>query len=224
MSINLSLHQQLIALRPQLLRFARQKMMNEIHAEDAVQETLLAVLENPDRYAGKSSLSTYVIGILKFKIIDDYRSKLYGRHFHRELTGSARNSSNLNCKISCNTCDNIAQGAPDAHKHAEEDSYDSTTIYAEQNVTSHIRYGITQSSLCCESNPLLELEQKNFFIQLENALHDLPPKNARAFTLSVCMELDSAEICAELGITKNNLLVSMHRARHALRRALVHLQ
>ena len=31
---------------------------------------LLAVLEKPDGFAGRSGLQTYVIGILKFKIID----------------------------------------------------------------------------------------------------------------------------------------------------------
>lgn len=200
MANNLCFHQQLIALRPQLLRFARQRIHDEAIAEDTVQETLLAVLENPDRYAGKSSLSTYVISILKFKIIDDFRSS---------VRSSARScvhySKHMNNKV-------------------EEDLFDSATIGAEQEGFSSIRYGITQSSLCTESNPLAELEQKNFFSNLEIALHDLPPKYARAFTLSDCMEFDSAEICAELGISKNNLMVSVHRARHALRSALVHLQ
>lgn len=192
MALYLALHQQLIALRPQLLRFARQRINDEAVAEDTVQETLLAVLENPDRYAGKSSLSTYVIGILKFKIIDDFRSNV--------------------------------RNAKHAHTKCGDEPFDSSPIWAEQEGFSKIRYGITQSSLCAESDPLVELEQKDFFANLEIALHDLPPKTARAFTLSDCMELDSAEICEELGITKNNLMVSVHRARHALRGALMHLQ
>nr|WP_315475787.1 sigma-70 family RNA polymerase sigma factor [uncultured Undibacterium sp.] len=200
MAINLTLHQQLIALRPQLLRFARQRIRDDAIAEDTVQETLLAVLENPDRYAGKSSLSTYVISILKFKIIDDFRSSV------RNIT----QNSNQNAKLT--------------NSGFEEDMFESQTMCMEQEGVSKIRYGITQSSLCSESNPLAELEQKNFFVNLEIALHDLPSKSARAFTLSDCMELDSTEICKELGITKNNLMVSVHRARHALRSALVHLQ
>jgi len=204
MAINLTLHQQLIALRPQLLRFARQRIRDDAIAEDTVQETLLAVLENPDRYAGKSSLSTYVISILKFKIIDDFRSSI------RNITQNANHSANHSAKL--------------ANSGFEEDMFESQTMCMEQDGVSKIRYGITQSSLCSESNPLAELEQKNFFVNLEIALHDLPSKSARAFTLSDCMELDSTEICQELGITKNNLMVSVHRARHALRSALVHLQ
>jgi RNA polymerase sigma-70 factor (ECF subfamily) len=68
------LHQQLEVMRPALQRFAMLQLRNAVHAEDAVQETLLAVLEKPDNFSGKSSLRTYVIGILKFKIIDFLRA------------------------------------------------------------------------------------------------------------------------------------------------------
>jgi RNA polymerase sigma-70 factor (ECF subfamily) len=204
MAINLTLHQQLIALRPQLLRFARQRIRDDTIAEDTVQETLLAVLENPDRYAGKSSLSTYVISILKFKIIDDFRSSV------RNITHNVNHSANHSAKL--------------ANSGFEEDMFENQTMCMEQEGTSKIRYGITQSSLCSESNPLTELERKFFFADLAIAVQDLPPKRALAFTLSDCMELDSAEICEELGITKNNLMVSLHRARHALRNTLLHLR
>ncbi|HEU4778173.1 MAG TPA: sigma-70 family RNA polymerase sigma factor [Telluria sp.] len=69
----LSLHRQLEAMRPQLVRFAQLQLRNEALAEDAVQDALIAVLEKPDRFAGQSSLRTYVTGILKFKIIDNLR-------------------------------------------------------------------------------------------------------------------------------------------------------
>lgn len=68
------LHRQLEVLRPLLLRFAMLQLRNSTQAEDAVQETLLALLEKPDSFAGKSSLRTYATGILKFKIIDGLRA------------------------------------------------------------------------------------------------------------------------------------------------------
>ena len=68
-----TLHQQLEKMRPALLRFALLQLRNPELAEDAVQDALLAVLEKPDQFAGSSSLRTYVIGILKFKIIDCLR-------------------------------------------------------------------------------------------------------------------------------------------------------
>jgi RNA polymerase sigma-70 factor (ECF subfamily) len=45
-------------------------------AEHVVQETLLAALEGSARFAGKSSRKTWLIGILKHKIIDIMRRKL----------------------------------------------------------------------------------------------------------------------------------------------------
>ncbi len=76
-----SLHQQLEAMRPALIRFAQLQLRNDTLAEDAVQDALIAVLEKPDRFAGQSSLRTYVIGILKYKIIDNLRSATRERHF-----------------------------------------------------------------------------------------------------------------------------------------------
>ncbi|MGA2549317.1 MAG: sigma-70 family RNA polymerase sigma factor [Burkholderiaceae bacterium] len=64
---------QLAPLRPHLVRFARLQLRNDAWAEDVVSETLIAVLEKPGAFAGQSSLKTYVIGILKHKIIDYLR-------------------------------------------------------------------------------------------------------------------------------------------------------
>src|SRR3954471_1049086 len=66
-----TLHRQLEQMRPLLVRFAQLQIRNQALAEDAVQDALIAVLEKPDRFAGQSSLRTYVTGILKFKIIDN---------------------------------------------------------------------------------------------------------------------------------------------------------
>jgi RNA polymerase sigma-70 factor (ECF subfamily) len=64
---------QVEALRPQLLRFARTQLRNEAWAEDAVSETLLAALEKPQSFAGGSQLKTWLVGILKHKVVDQLR-------------------------------------------------------------------------------------------------------------------------------------------------------
>lgn len=69
-----SLYRDLEALRPALVRFAVLQLRNASLAEDVVQDTLIAVLEKPDRFAAQSSLRTYVTGILKHKIVDVMRS------------------------------------------------------------------------------------------------------------------------------------------------------
>jgi RNA polymerase sigma-70 factor (TIGR02943 family) len=65
---------ELDALRPALLRIARLHLRNDAWAEDVVSETLLAAFENQTVFEARSKLKTWVIGILKHKIIDTFRS------------------------------------------------------------------------------------------------------------------------------------------------------
>ena len=63
------------ALRPALLRIARLHLRNDAWAEDAVADTLLAALENRTVFEARSKLKTWVVGILKHKIVDTFRSR-----------------------------------------------------------------------------------------------------------------------------------------------------
>lgn len=71
----MSLESELAALHPPLLRFAKLQLRHDSMAEDVVSETMLAILEKPDNFEGRSSLRTYATGILKFKIIDVLRQR-----------------------------------------------------------------------------------------------------------------------------------------------------
>ena len=66
---------QVETLRPQLLRYARSQLRNDAWAEDAVSEAMLAALEKPQSFAGQSQLKTWLVGILKHKIIDAIRQR-----------------------------------------------------------------------------------------------------------------------------------------------------
>jgi RNA polymerase sigma-70 factor (ECF subfamily) len=66
---------QLVALRSYLMRFARLQLRNEAWAEDAVSETLLAALAKPLAFEARSQLKTWLVGILKHKIIDSMRQR-----------------------------------------------------------------------------------------------------------------------------------------------------
>ena len=72
--------QQLVALRSYLMRFARLQLRNDAWAEDAVSETILAALAKPQAFEARSQLKTWLVGILKHKIIDSIR------HRQREVT------------------------------------------------------------------------------------------------------------------------------------------
>lgn len=60
--------------RTYLLRFARLQLRNDAWAEDAVSETLLAALSKPQSFGNKSQLKTWLVGILKHKVLDLFRS------------------------------------------------------------------------------------------------------------------------------------------------------
>lgn len=67
--------QQLVDLRAYLMRFARLQLRNDAWAEDAVSETLLAALAKPHAFQARSQLKTWLVGILKHKIIDSMRQR-----------------------------------------------------------------------------------------------------------------------------------------------------
>ncbi len=62
-----------------LFGFALTRIRNREAAENLVQETFLAALQAKEHFSGKSSEKTWLIGIMKHKIID------YFRHKYREI-------------------------------------------------------------------------------------------------------------------------------------------
>jgi RNA polymerase sigma-70 factor, ECF subfamily len=175
-----ALHHQLEAMRPALLRFALLQLRNESAAEDAVQDALIAVLERPRRFEGRSSLRTYVTGIMKHKIIDALRSA--GRE--RPLGGDADESD-----------DGIIDALFARDGHA---------------CTVPLDWG----------DPGATLERHDFFRIMEMCLDRLPPNMARMFLMREWLELDTAEICRELGCSQSNACVLLYRARLRLRECL----
>jgi len=69
----LTFDQQIVSHHGYLLRFARLQLRNEAWAEDAVSETVLAALAKPQAFQSRSQLKTWLIGILKHKVIDMLR-------------------------------------------------------------------------------------------------------------------------------------------------------
>jgi RNA polymerase sigma-70 factor, ECF subfamily len=171
---------QLEGLRPALVRFAILQLRNETAAEDVVQDTLLAVLEKPDRFAGQSSLRTYVTGILKYKIIDVLRAG--NREQRLEANEGESDAEVIDALF-----------APDGHA-----------------IEVPRQWG----------DPEATLQEKDFFRVMQLCLERLPAKNARVFMMREWLELETAEICKELGISSSNLWVILYRSRVQLRECL----
>lgn len=65
----------LTRLRRDMLRFADLQLRNKAQAEDAVQEALTAALAGKDKFASRASVRTWVLAILKNKIVDVLRRR-----------------------------------------------------------------------------------------------------------------------------------------------------
>jgi RNA polymerase sigma-70 factor (ECF subfamily) len=59
--------------RGYLMRYALLQLRDQTAAEDVVQETLLAAVQGVDRFSGRSSVKTWLTGILKHKVVDQVR-------------------------------------------------------------------------------------------------------------------------------------------------------
>ncbi|MBL8565792.1 MAG: sigma-70 family RNA polymerase sigma factor [Hyphomicrobiaceae bacterium] len=63
------------AFRPFLLRLALLQLQDKAAAEDVVQETLLAALAGEASFQRRASLKTWMVSILKYKILDAIRAR-----------------------------------------------------------------------------------------------------------------------------------------------------
>jgi RNA polymerase sigma-70 factor (ECF subfamily) len=175
-----ALHATLASLRPTLLGIARLQLRNDAWAEDAVSEALLAALQGADGFAGQSQVKTWVVGILKHKIIDQFRRRA------REVPLGAEADDDGGASL-----DDLYR--PDGHRRDPP-----------------LDWG----------DPEAALSQQQFFDVLQACVERLPAAMGRAFMMREWLELETAQICKELGITSTNCFVLLHRARLRLRECL----
>jgi RNA polymerase sigma-70 factor (ECF subfamily) len=67
------------------------------------------------------------------------------------------------------------------------------------------------------ADPDASLQQKEFFMKLEECLSQLPAKTSQAFMMREHLGFETDEICKELGVTPTHCWVLLYRARMALR-------
>ena len=69
-----------LLLSPDFLRsmvsFARRRLADDASAQDAVQETILALLRGHSDFRGESSFSNYAFAVLRHKVVDVIRERV----------------------------------------------------------------------------------------------------------------------------------------------------
>ena len=70
-----------------LYRYALLQLRDEHKAEEIVQETLVAALQARNRYQGGATVRTWLIGILKYKVLDQFRREAREATLGEEFLG-----------------------------------------------------------------------------------------------------------------------------------------
>ncbi len=166
-----------------LFAFAMARLRKQEVAEDLVQDTFLSAWKARDSFQAQASEKTWLISILKRKIIDHYRKKSTQNEL--SVLDSEENGPFINRFFS--------EGNDDGHWHAST----APAEWRKDFATS--------------------VESEEFYKVLQNCMDKLPEKWAAVFTLKNMDDLDSEEICKELGISPSNYWVIMHRAKLQLR-------
>lgn len=76
-----------------LIGYARQRLGDHQEAEEAAQDCLLAAWRGRQDFAGRSELRTWLVGILRHKVLDRLRAR--GRRPDRTPTSAAREPDDL---------------------------------------------------------------------------------------------------------------------------------
>jgi RNA polymerase sigma-70 factor (TIGR02943 family) len=126
------------AARNYLLRFARQQLRNDAWADDVVAETMLAALEKPENFHGKSSLNTWLVGILKFKIIDCLRAH------SREIASSQSSSDDDTGYDDRSYADRVASNAHEPLTDAAQELPSPETTLQGYEFFSHVDLCLAQ--------------------------------------------------------------------------------
>lgn len=94
--------------RQALFKFAMMQLRNETHAEDCVQETLVAAIQGAQRFSGGSSVRTWLIGILKHKIIDHFRkaSRYLSQGMDKDMSAADRTALRMHLAV-CDACNKL---------------------------------------------------------------------------------------------------------------------
>ena len=97
-------------------------------------------------------------------------------------------------------------------KHSRATGYEN----ADPTVQLFDENGNWRSGALPFSDGEMAFEAKELLVVVRSCLKTLPQGQADVFVLSVMEEMDSKDVCSELGISQANLWVRLHRARLGL--------
>jgi RNA polymerase sigma-70 factor (ECF subfamily) len=174
-----------------LLRLARVYVPTGHLAEEAVQETWVAVVNGIARFEGRSSLKTWIFRILM------NRARSLGRHEGRYVS--------------------FATAFDPAHDHGEP-AVDPDRFIREEGAALEGHWN--QPPTSWGADPETELLNQEVLNVIEDVITGLPPNQKEVITLRDIEGWSAREVCNILEISETNQRVLLHRARSRVRAAL----
>jgi RNA polymerase sigma-70 factor (ECF subfamily) len=175
---------------PALLRLARLHVPSQAVAEEVVQETWLAVLRGIDRFEGRSSLRTWVFGILL------NLARTHGRRERRTLPFAALRER--------------------WHEHRDEPAVPSERFQGPGDP----RPDWWSAPPDRWADPEERLQAAGTREMLGDAIAALPARQREVIVLRDVLGLSAEEVCTVLEVSDGNQRVLLHRARAKVRAAL----
>jgi RNA polymerase sigma-70 factor (ECF subfamily) len=173
---------------PGLLRLARLHVPSQEVAEEALQETWLAVLRGIDGFEGRSSLRSWVIGILL------NQARQHGRRERRSLPFAA------------------------LRRMGEEGRDEPAVSPMAFQGWNGPRPGWWIVPPSRPEAPGERMEAEALRHALTAAIAELPPRQREVVTMRDVLGLPADEVCTVLGVSEGNQRVLLHRARSRVRR------
>ncbi len=160
-----------------LYNYAVSRVQSKETAEDLVQDTFISALKAKENFRGESAELTWLMAILKRKVIDFYRK----RSSNKEIA-----ASNF-----------------------------SKPFQGEEGMTGH--WIMERAPKDWQKETRSPFRNEEFQRIMSMCLSLLPEKWRAVFVLRVMEEINSDEVCKEIGCSSSNLWVILHRARLKLR-------
>jgi RNA polymerase sigma-70 factor (ECF subfamily) len=174
---------------PGMLRLARLHVPSQEVAEEVLQETWLAVLRGIDGFEGRSSLRSWVVGILL------NQARRHGRRERRSLPFAALR-----------------------RMRGEGRDEPAVPAGAFQGWNGRNPGGWVVPPARPEA-PGERLEADALRRALTAAIAALPPRQREVLTMRDVLGLPAGEVCTVLGVSEGNQRVLLHRARSRVRRS-----
>lgn len=154
----------LLQHRAHLVQFARRKLMDPSLAEDLVHDVFEAVISGRAAFAGRSALRSWLVGILKHKIVDLVRQR--SGHDSLEGTGAAEGEDD-------DTGMEIESPLPGPHDLAEQRQRLRHTLARIQALPESLRRVVEMRLLHERSSgdicQALQISEQNLFVRLHRA-------------------------------------------------------